>query len=245
VPAALDHLVQRCLAKEPKERVQTAWDLLVQLKWIVEGGSKLGVPAPAIARRKNQERIVWGAAAAALLIALALTPFVLSSFASAPASAPVKFVVEGLPGQAPVPISISPDGRWVAGSAQGGSELFGVSLGSLTPQRLVTAGAAVFQPFWSPDSRSVAFFEGSLLKRAEIGGGPPQTVAEAAPPVGNGTWSRDGVILFSSGGVIHRVLAAGGVSTPITNRDENGQAIAGEDHLGPWFLPDGRTDTAH
>src|SRR5262245_20430045 len=240
VPAALDHLVQRCLAKEPKERAQTTWDLLVQLKWIIEGGSKLGVPAQAIARRKNQERVVWAAAAAAPLVALALMPSVLSSFASAPAPAPVRFAVAGLPPQANVPISISPDGRWLAGSPQGGSEIFGVSLGSLTPQRLVAAGAAVFQPFWSPDSRSIAFFEGSLLKRAEIAGGPPQTVAEAAPPVGNGTWSRDGVILFSSGGVIQRVLAAGGVPTPITNLDENGQAITGEDHLGPWFLPDGR-----
>ena len=240
VPAALDHLVQRCLEKDPKERVQTAWDLLVQLKWIVEGGSKLGVPAPSIARRKNQERIVWAATAAALAVALALTPSVLSSFASAPALAPVRFTVTGLPPQSAIPISISPDGRWLAGAAQGGSEIFGVSLGSLTPQRLVTAGAAVYQPFWSPDSRSIAFFEGSLLKRAELAGGPPRTVSEAAPPQGNGTWSRDGVILFSSGGVIQRVLAAGGVPTPITNRDEHGEAIAGEDHLGPWFLPDGR-----
>src|SRR5262249_34517173 len=152
--------------------------------------SKLGVPAPLIGRRKNQERIVWAAAAAAVLVALAFLPSALSSFANTPAPAPVRFVVAGLPPQVNVPISISPDGRWLAGAAQGGSEIFGVSLGSVTPQRLVTAGAPVFQPFWSPDSRSVAFFEGPLLKRAEIAGGRPETVAEAAPPVGNGTWSR-------------------------------------------------------
>jgi Tol biopolymer transport system component len=240
VPAALDHLVQRCLSKDPKERVQTAWDLLVQLKWIAEGGSKLGVPAPAIARRRTQERVVWAAAAAALVVAIALAPSALSSFGDTPASPPVRFTVAGLPQDLPVPISISPDGRWIAGAAAGGAEIFGVSLGSLTPQRLVAAGAPVLQPFWSPDSRSIAFFEGDLLKRAAIAGGPPQTISEAPPPVGNGTWSRDGVILFSSGGVIHRVLAAGGEPTPVTNRDENGAPIAGEDHLGPWFLPDGR-----
>jgi Tol biopolymer transport system component len=240
VPAALDHLVLRCLSKDPKERVQTAWDLLVQLKWIVEGGSKLGVPAPALARRKKQDRIVWAATAVALVVALALIPSVIASFGSAPASPAVRFAVWGLPPQINVPISISPDGRWVAGAAQGGAEIFGVSLGSLTPQRLVVAGSAVYQPFWSPDSRSIAFFEGSLLKRAELGGGPPQTVAEAPPPIGNGTWSRDGVILFSSGGVIHRVLAAGGDPTPVTKLDANGEPLTGEDHLGPWFLPDGR-----
>jgi Tol biopolymer transport system component len=240
VPAALDHLVQRCLSKDPKERVQTAWDLLVQLKWIIEGGSKLGVPAPAIGRRKKQDRIVWAAAAAALVVAIALTLWALPSVRSAPASPAVRFGVAGLPPQTNIPISMSPDGRWVAGAAQGGNEIFGVSLGSLTPQRLVTASSAVYQPFWSPDSRSMAFFEAGLLKRAEIAGGPPQTVSEAPLPIGNGTWSREGVILFSSGGVIQRVLAAGGEPTPITNVDETGAPITGEDHLGPWFLPDGR-----
>jgi Tol biopolymer transport system component len=198
------------------------------------------VPAPALGRRKNQERVVWAAAAAALVVAIALTLWTLPSVRSAPASPAVRFSVAGLPPQGPVPISMSPDGRWLVGAAQGGSEIFGVSLGSLTPQRLVTASAAVFQPFWSPDSRSIAFFQSGLLKRAELAGGPPQTVSEAPLPIGNGTWSRDGVMLFSSGGVIHRVLAAGGEPTPITNRDENGAPINGEDHLGPWFLPDGR-----
>jgi dipeptidyl aminopeptidase/acylaminoacyl peptidase len=90
----------------------------------------------------------------------------------------------------------------------------------------------------------VAYFTGGrgvgFLRRAEIAGGPPQTLAEAPLPVGNGTWNREGVILFSSGGVIRRVLAAGGEATPITNVNEKGEPITGEDHLGPWFLPDGR-----
>src|SRR5205823_5610365 len=36
-PPALDFLVKRCLEKEPEERLQTAWDLLSQLRWIAEG----------------------------------------------------------------------------------------------------------------------------------------------------------------------------------------------------------------
>ena len=40
-PPALDHLVRRCLAKDPDERWQTASDLYQQLKWIAEGGSRV------------------------------------------------------------------------------------------------------------------------------------------------------------------------------------------------------------
>ena len=51
-------------------------------------------------------------------------------------------------------------------------------------------------PFWSPDGRSVGFFAGSALKRLDLGGGAPQTLA----PVTNGrggTWNADGVIVFA------------------------------------------------
>ena len=36
--AALDHLVKSCLEKNPQERIQTAQDVRLQLKWIAEGG---------------------------------------------------------------------------------------------------------------------------------------------------------------------------------------------------------------
>ena len=52
-----------------------------------------------------------------------------------------------------------------------------------------------------------------------------------------GTWNRDGVILFSSGGLIQRVLAAGGQITPVTKLDP---ALKETEHLLPVFLPDGR-----
>lgn len=38
----------------------------------------------------------------------------------------------------------------------------------------------------------------------------------------------------------HRVLAAGGEPTPLTNLDEQEKPIIGEQHIGPWFLPDDR-----
>ena len=42
VPPALEYVVGRCLAKDPEQRMQTAWDLLAQLRWIAEGGAASG-----------------------------------------------------------------------------------------------------------------------------------------------------------------------------------------------------------
>src|ERR1700688_915551 len=72
-PPALDRVVKRCLAKEPDDRWQTASDLSESLKWIAEGGSQAGVPAPVASKRKLWRRLAWGAAAIAIAIAAMAT----------------------------------------------------------------------------------------------------------------------------------------------------------------------------
>jgi hypothetical protein len=58
-PPALDHVVRACLAKDPDERVQTAHDVRLQLKWILEGGSQVGVPAAVISSRRRRGWFGW------------------------------------------------------------------------------------------------------------------------------------------------------------------------------------------
>src|SRR5437588_3583983 len=70
-PPALDRLIRICLAKDPDDRWQTAHDVLLQLKWIGEGGSLAGVPAPVTTRRRQRERLVASALALALIAAAA------------------------------------------------------------------------------------------------------------------------------------------------------------------------------
>jgi len=89
-------------------------------------------------------------------------------------------------------------------------------------------------PFWSPDSRSVAFFADGKLKRAAVAGGPPVVICDA--PIGRGgSWNRDGVIVFSPnpGSALQRVPAAGGVPVAVTTAGSGTRRF-------PVFLPDGR-----
>jgi Tol biopolymer transport system component len=96
---------------------------------------------------------------------------------------------------------------------------------------------ATYLTFWSPDGRSFAFFDDGKLWKTDISGTPPQVVCDAPYPVGGGTWSRDGVIVFSSGGLLYRVLAGGGEPQKISTLNAELQE---SEHAWPNFLPDGR-----
>ena len=231
VPAALDHLVQRCLVKDPHQRLQTALDLVHELQWIAK--SDTGIAATVSGRSWRRDRALWAALATASALAVGLTPVTLARFRSAPEPEEVRFLATSLP-MGTTPVALSPNGRWLLAGFNGGV-LVGLSLDSVTSQTLIR-GAPV-QPFFSPDSRAIAYFEDGKLKRADLGGGPPQIICDVPPLISAGTWNRDGVILFPGAGVIHRVLAAGGQATPISSLDQSKNET---EHLGPVFLPDGR-----
>ena len=80
----------------------------------------------------------------------------------------------------PRPFALSPDGRQIVfvASGDGASRLWLRSLATTTAQPLAGTEGAMY-PFWSPSSRSVGFFAGGALKRLDLGGGAPQTLAPA------------------------------------------------------------------
>ena len=238
-PPALDRVVKTCLAKDPEDRWQTARDVLLQLKWIQEGGSLAGVPAPVAARRKSRERIAWGVAAALAIVAAA---FAFGFLRRSPEPLrTVRFEI-GTPEEvtsvdAP---RISPDGRYIAYNAvdlSGKTRIWVRPLNALAAQPLAGTDGTT-RPFWSPDSRFLGFFaEGKLLK-IEVTGGPAQKICNA-PTGSDGSWSPEGVILYDGRGndPIHRVAASGGSPTVAVKPD----ASRKETTVGwPEFLPDGR-----
>ena len=94
--------------------------------------------------------------------------------------------------------------------------------------------------FWSFDSRFVVFQSGGKLKKIDVSGGPAQTLCDVTGNVVEGTWNREGVIVFGYGGVggpLMRVSSEGGAATPITTLNP---AWAETAHSAPVFLPDGR-----
>jgi len=234
---ALDYVVRRCLAKDPEQRIQTSLDLMAQLEWIAEGGSEIGIPAPVAAGRRKRNRLAWASLSVAMLLLIATgVPSVLYLRGSAPPEE-IRFLVNVPEMPAPEAVSVSPDGRWISYAARDASStsLFARPRGSTTPQRLAgTEGAR--SHFWDPNSHSIAFFAGGMLKRVDVAGGPPQIICDA-PDMQGGSWNKDGVIVFASGGKLYRVLAAGGQSSMIAGPNESQKDSRLE---APYFLPDGR-----
>ncbi|MBK5297968.1 MAG: protein kinase [Vicinamibacteria bacterium] len=238
-PPALERIVSRCLAKDPEDRWQTARDVAAELQWVSQGGSKVGLPAVVTVRRRTREGIAWAACA---LAALAAIGFAVAWMRRAPQPAPVvRFPLISPAGvQNPSPPVVSPDGRNIAFAADGdGKRLIWVRPLDSLEARPLAGTEGVLRPFWSPDSRFLAFMSGGKLKKVDIAGGPPQTICDA-PNGADGSWSPEGVILFDgrSTDPLWRVPAAGGVRQPFVFADGKPEGTPGTGW--PEFLPDGR-----
>jgi eukaryotic-like serine/threonine-protein kinase len=136
---------------------------------------------------------------------------------------------------------ISPDGRRLAFNAidsTGTQSIWVRPMNSLDAQRIPgTEGST--RPFWSPDSRFLAFFANGKLYKVDVSGGPPIAIADA-PRGADGSWGRQNIILFdgtASADSVQWVSASGGVPAGATIIDRK----AGEAFTAwPQFLPDGK-----
>jgi serine/threonine protein kinase len=244
VPPALEHVVGRCLAKDPDDRWQTASDLSRELQWIAKQGtnpaSAVSEPLPRPAARRS--RVIIGLGAAALVVILVAVVWPRGS-----GSSPQAIQFEVVPpkdatfSSSSAFLALSPDGRSLVTSvaSQGRMALWRRSLDSVEAQRLAgSEGEASGQGFWSPDGRFLAFKADGQLKKIDLAGGPAQIIDEA-PEAQTGSWNRDGVIVFKrhSEGGLFRISAAGGDATPVTTLDASRAEVV---HNWPQFLPDGR-----
>jgi eukaryotic-like serine/threonine-protein kinase len=247
-PAALEHVVRTCLAKDPKDRWQTARDLLAELQWVAGGGAEAvtALPVP-VALRKRRRFLQAALAAAALLAAVTAWPASLYllghgdsgelrirlplATSSDPVSGIFNQVVAGN-------FALSPDGGAIVYATlpfgnTGNVPLFISRLGSVTPQQLPgTEGAT--QPFWSADSHWIAFVAGGWLKKVQVSGGVPQNICEVADFFG-GAWNAEGTIVFGSSKGLLRVSAESGKPEVLTT-----PAAPETGHYWPHFLPGGK-----
>ncbi len=239
-PPSLDRVVRVCLEKDPDARWQTAHDVGLQLQWIAEGGSAAGVPRPVTHRRRSRERAAWVAAAVFALVAAGLGARELLR-EPPPTPRTIRFQIAAPAGLTSVGMpKVSPDGRIIAFDASdstGTSRIWVQPLDALSAHPLDgTEGTT--RPTWSPDSRTLAFFSGTQLKRVDAAGGAVRVLLDGVRG-SDCSWSPEGVILFdgSSGDSIRSVPATGGVASPATRID---RARGQSECAWPHFLPDGK-----
>ncbi|HTR82085.1 MAG TPA: protein kinase [Bacteroidota bacterium] len=265
VPTDLDAILLECLAKDPDERYQSAKEIVKDLRKLKRESSRQ-TASRILAVRKSQissgTRIapqtaeyetlpqkkalpfnVWMAASIALSVLLIAVvgwyflfikkgPELIQLSFEAPKGNIFNSTVGGH-------LEISPDGSmiaFVAVDSLGKDHLWVRPLDAPTPLLLSGTENASY-PFWSYDSRMIAYFADGKLKKIDAKGGPSFTVCDATDGRG-GTWNKDGVIIFapSSSGPLYQVSSAGGTAKQLTRLDSTEYEV---NHRWPYFLPDG------
>jgi Tol biopolymer transport system component len=245
----VDQLMRHCLEKKPERRFQSASDLAFALETLPTPSGAAFETAARLPKVKGiaglPRRWVWAALA---LTALALLVIAWLAVRPPPPSGDglTAWLEIGPPHQRfafqPAP-AISPDGRQIAFWAPDETGKVGLWIRSLeSPSARLLPGTTAADdysgnpPFWSPDGRSLGFFAENKLKRIDLGGGTPLTLADASSPDG-GSWGAAGLIIFvpAAGKPVFRISASGGEATPLSL-----PAIQNSYYVYPHFLPDGR-----
>jgi len=238
VPPALERVVRRCLEKSPDRRFQSAADLSFALSNATTFSDERAMPAA----DRNRRALVIAALVAGVLILIAAVATAPRSWFGARdtiARPALELSLMTPPDTAPSWLALSPDGKWLAFTAATGAkiQLWVRALDSGAAQPLAgTDGAAL--PFWSPDSRHIAYFAAGKLRKIDPTGGVSTVIADTGVSTG-GTWSSDGVILFGrlGGAGLTKVPANGGPVETVLAADAKRQET---DYSNPLFLPDGR-----
>ena len=221
-PPGLERALKQCLAKDPDERIQTAHDLTLQLRWITEGGLQAELPTSVTWWRRGRERLAWGTAALAAAAALAavvgpriLHPPVASQAGRRVLHASLVFPpdLEMFEDWWPTP---NGRGLLLRGRRRGPSSAdqqaaqSQIYVRTLDGDSLVllrgTQGAERFHV--SPDSRSVVFLAPASDRspdkrwlRAPIdGSAPPTTLTDNDDRWSSLAWLHSGDLLFSTAG---------------------------------------------
>jgi serine/threonine protein kinase len=230
-PVSIRRLLRRCLQKDRRERLQHVGDARIEIN--EAGSAEVFESEP---RRNVSGSRLWLSALIAGVLIGAVIMWMATS-RTVPAPPEMRFEVATPLSQDTVSLAISPDGQQIVfvATSNGRPQIFLRSLNS-TSSRALAGTDGGFYPFWSPDSRSIGFFNDGKLKVIDLDGGLVRELASAPNPLG-GTWNSDGTILFTPNytGPIFRISVTGGDAAMVT-RVEGQQSS----HRFPLFLPDGR-----
>lgn len=234
-------LLSRCLRKDLKQRLQAIGDARIQIEELIAGGSD----APTLPARVSASRRIRPLAIAAVAGAVvAGGAAVWMPRTGGVTAVPARLEIVPRPSEALAALTadrnlvVSPDGRHVVYRSGNPARLVLRPIDRREGKVLEgTAGAR--SPFFSPDSRSIGFFDGVALKRVSVAGGPVLTICQSPIPRG-ASWGDDGYIVFATQdetrGLL-RVPEEGGEPIELSKPD---RAAGDRGHRNPWVLPGGR-----
>jgi len=243
VPPAIRRLLRRCLERSPKNRLHDIADARIVIDEAMAGGDEPRDAAPVLPLARPW--LPWTVAGLSAAVALALVVARPQSRGEAPTGAMTRTSLLTAKAGDSEPrlggFAIAPDGTavvFLAPNSEGRIVLWLRELAEEEPRALDGTVDAGF-PFWSADSRHVAYFAGGFLRRVARSGGAVQTICAAKNGRG-GAWSENGTIVFAPDpySPLLRVSASGGAPVAATELD----AAAGErSHRFPQFLPGGES----
>jgi hypothetical protein len=200
IPLALDHVIRRCLAKDPEQRWQTARDLELELKWIVESATPGATNAPGQMDPRSTKMLLWGGLSVLLTATIGFAAWTMRPRPEQPVSRTMITLPPGqrLAGLDEAAIALSADGTQLAyvGVQGDTQQIFLRSMDNPQPRAIPGTEGAV-SPFFSPDGQWLGFFANQKIKKVSVNGGLVATLGDALSPHG-GSWSRDGTIAFGS-----------------------------------------------
>jgi serine/threonine protein kinase len=217
-PAPIAKLLRRCLTKDRKHRLQAIGDARIELESpIAEETARTNAP--------SQSRLgIVATGAAVLFFAIAAVLGFIHFREKQPGAKVMRFQISA-PGDSDAltyPI-VSPNGRMITfmpADQSGARSILWVRPLDSVDARPLPGTESAGAPFWSPDSRFLAFDQNGKLKKVDVSGGTRQTLCDVPGAWRSGDWSRDGVIIFGSAGHgLMRVSDSGGPVSPVTSID--------------------------
>jgi serine/threonine protein kinase len=248
-PPALDHLIRRCLEKDPDARWQSARDVASQLRWIADAGSQAGVPPAIVSSRRIQRRSLVALAMVGWLIAAGLGVWAGMALLRSSHDAGRLARTYSWPMKDGSSISPSPDGKWLATIEDGYLSLRRIDE---PDARRVEDSRGAGRVAWAPDSSVLAYIstrtaDGKRLATPEVrrvgAGGLSSTMIARVAGLQGIAFGSPGVVYLASaqqsGARILSVPIGGGEPTPYLETRPGEPEIRGG--AGFTFLPDGKT----
>ena len=228
VPAKVRRLLEACLQKDPKQRLQAIGDWRLLLTDV-----QPQVAAP------SRSRLGWVTAGVAIIAIIAGAGW---WRATRPVSQPLIRLSLDLPEFALTPnvlpgasVALSPDGRRIVYTGRGTDGAFRLYTRTLDQEQSAPLAGTedAYGPFFSPDGRTVGFFASGKLKKISLDHGQAVALCDVAQGWG-GSWSDDGNIIWAANDntIIRRIPSDGGSVEPVTKLK-----VGDSEHGWPQVLP--------